>query len=294
MQEGSLRCDANVNLHVPQPDGIVAATPIVEVKNLNSFRSVERAMKYEAERQYEEFQKTGQRLGEVPKATAGWDDARGVTRIQRRKEEASDYRYFPDPDLVPVEVDAAWLDRVRATLGELPAAQRMRLQSQYGLSDYDAGVLTRQGRQLVAYFEEVTKSAGDAKAASNWITNKLLATAKGGESSMTAANLAGLIAEQKAMGLTKQVAEQVFDLMLAEGLDAKAAVAKLGIKAVDAGQLVEIVRKAIADNPKSVEDYKKGRTAAAQRIKGAVMKETKGTAKPDLVDKLLAEELAKV
>jgi aspartyl-tRNA(Asn)/glutamyl-tRNA(Gln) amidotransferase subunit B len=308
MQEGSLRCDANVNLHIPlsplsplgRGDGGegFAATPIVEVKNLNSFRAVERAMKYEAERQYEEFQKTGQRLGDVPKATAGWDDARGVTRIQRRKEEASDYRYFPEPDLVPVEVDEAWLNRVRASLGELPAAQRARLQSQYGLSAYDAGVLTRQGRKLVAYFEEVAKSAGDAKAASNWITNKLLATAKSGEGDgdlpMTAVNLAGLIAEQKAMGLTKQVAEQVFDRMLAEGIDAKAAVAKLGIKTVDAGQLVEIVRKAIADNPKSVEDYKKGRTAAAQRIKGAVMKETKGTAKPDVVDKLLAEELAKV
>src|SRR5437868_4281610 len=210
MQEGSLRCDANVNLHIPQPDGSVAQTPIVEVKNLNSFRSVERALKYEAQRQYEQFRHDGKQLGQAPKATAGWDDDRGVTRIQRRKEEASDYRYFPDPDLVPVEVDEAWLNRVRANLGELPAAQRARLQSQYGLSAYDAGVLTRQGRQLVAYFEEVARAAGDAKAASNWITNKLLAAAKtaegDGEPPMTAANLAGLIAEQKAMGLTKQVA----------------------------------------------------------------------------------------
>src|SRR5437899_3970704 len=152
MQEGSLRCDANVNLHIPQPDGSVAATPIVEVKNLNSFRAVERAMKYEARRQFEQFQRDGKRLGDVPKATAGWDDAKGVTRIQRRKEEASDYRYFPEPDLVPVEVGEAWRNRVRTTLGELPAAQRARLQSDYGLSEYDATVLTRQGRRFVSYF----------------------------------------------------------------------------------------------------------------------------------------------
>src|SRR5947209_7573656 len=166
MQEGSLRCDANVNLHIDQADGTKAATPIVEVKNLNSFRAVERALKYEAERQYEEFRQTGKRLGEVPKATAGWDDARGATRVQRRKEEASDYRYFPDPDLVPVVVDAAWREGVRAGLGELPAAQRVRLQGQYGLSAYDAGVLTRQGRAFTKYFEEVAALCGDAKEAS--------------------------------------------------------------------------------------------------------------------------------
>src|SRR5262249_54063659 len=139
MQEGSLRCDANVNLHVPlAPAGGrgvggegFAATPIVEVKNLNSFRAVERAMKYEAQRQLEGCRRTGQRLGDVPKATAGWDDARGVTVVQRRKEEAADYRYFPEPDLVPVVVDDAWREQVRASLGELPAAQRQRLRQQY-------------------------------------------------------------------------------------------------------------------------------------------------------------------
>src|SRR6516164_9871652 len=146
MQEGSLRCDANINLHIMQPDGTAAATPIVEVKNLNSFGAVERVMRFEAQRQYEEFRRTGKRLGEVPKATAGWDEDRRRTVVQRRKEEASDYRYFPEPDLVPVQVDAAWLEAVRAGLGELPAAQRARLQQQYGLSAYDAGVLARQGR----------------------------------------------------------------------------------------------------------------------------------------------------
>src|SRR5262249_41812081 len=163
MPGGSLRCDANVTVHVPQSDGSFAATPIVEIKNLNSFRGVERALKYEAQRQYEQFQRDGKKLGEVAKATAGWDDARGVTVIQRRKEEASDYRYFPDPDLVPVVVDDARQERTRASLGELPAAQRARLQRDYGLSAYDAGVLTREGRPLVAYFEETARLSGDAK-----------------------------------------------------------------------------------------------------------------------------------
>lgn len=291
MQEGSLRCDANVNIHIAQPGQKIAATPLVEVKNLNSFRAVERAIAYEATRQFEEFQKTGQQMGQVPKATAGWDDARGVTRIQRRKEEASDYRYFPEPDLVPVKIDDAWLARIQSELGELPLAQRQRLREQYGLSIYDADVLVRQGRPVVKYFEHVAAGSGDAKAACNWIANKLLQV-DGAIERFPADRLIGLLQEQKSLGLTKLVAEQLFDAMLAEGLDAKSAVANLGIAAVDESKLFEIVRKAIADNPKAVEDYKKGKTAAVQRIKGAVMKETKGAVKPDVVDRLIATELS--
>lgn len=296
MQEGSLRCDANINLHIPmasrereRPE--YAATPIVEVKNLNSFRAVERAMRYEATRQFDEFQRTGQKLGDVPKATAGWDDAKGITRIQRRKEEASDYRYFPEPDLVPVVIDDAWLEGIRSELGELPVAQRHRLVSQFGLSNYDADVLVRQGRPTVAYFEQVAQACGDAKAASNWITNKLLRVDNGIQQ-FPADKMAGLIVQQKAMGLTKQIAEQVFDEMFTEKIDVKAAISKLGITAIDDSKLIAIIRQAIADNPKAVEDYKKGKAAALQRIKGAVMKETKGTVKPDVVDRFLTEELA--
>jgi aspartyl-tRNA(Asn)/glutamyl-tRNA(Gln) amidotransferase subunit B len=298
MQEGSLRCDANVNVHVLQPDGTVAATPIVEVKNLNSFRAVERAMKYEAARQFEEFQRTGKRLGEVSKATAGWDENRGVTVVQRRKEEASDYRYFPDPDLVPVTVDATQRERVRAELGELPAAQRVRLAQQYGLSVYDVEVLTRQGRAFVAYFEEVAARSGDAKAASNWLTNRVLATLKETRTEiaafpLSAERLGGLIAEQKATGLNKQKAEEVYARMLETCCTAREAIAQLGVQAVDAGALAEIVRKAVAANPKAVADFKKGKAAAAQSIFGVVMRETKGSAKPDLVKQLLSEELQK-
>ncbi len=300
MQEGSLRCDANVNIHIPQPDGTVAATPLVEVKNLNSFRAVERAIKYEAERQYAQFQQDGLRFGQVPKTTAGWDDARAMTVVQRRKEEASDYRYFPEPDLVPVTVDEALLTSVRAATGELPSVQRVRLGQQYGLKPYDANVLTAQGRAVVAYFEDVAGRVGDAKAAANWVINKVLATLKErketiAEFGLSAQRLAELVTAQKASNLTKVMAEEVFETMLTDGLTAQQALDKLGVKPpASEGELGEVIRRAIAGNPKAVADFKKGKTAAAQAIFGAVMRETKGTAKADVVQKLLQEELARV
>jgi len=300
MQEGSLRCDANVNLHIPQPAGSFVATPIVEVKNLNSITAVERAMKYEAQRQFEEFQATGKKLDEVPKATAGWDDARRVTHIQRRKEEASDYRYFPEPDLVPVTVDAAALDAVRASLGELPAAQRARLQTQYSLSPYDAGVISGQGRAFVGYFEALAQGAGDAKEASNWATNQVLSTLNERKWSikeypLAAASLAGLIKQRKEMGLNAQRSREVYARMLESGVSAEQAIRDLGFQVVaDEGQLLEIVRRAIAANAKAVADYKKGKTKAADAIKGAVMRETKGMAKTEMVQRLLLQELDKV
>ena len=146
MQEGSLRVDANVNLHIDTPAGQIA-TPIVEVKNMNSFRAVERALAYEAQRQWQEWQETGHKLGDVPKSTRGWDEASQTTRPQRSKEESSDYRYFPDPDLVPVTVTEAEVERVRASLGELPAALRTRLEQTYGITPYDSDVLVNQGRR---------------------------------------------------------------------------------------------------------------------------------------------------
>jgi aspartyl-tRNA(Asn)/glutamyl-tRNA(Gln) amidotransferase subunit B len=299
MQEGSLRCDANVNVHVSQPDGTIAATPIVEVKNLNSFRAVERAMRYEALRQFEQFLIDGKKFGEVSKATAGWDDAKGVTRIQRRKEEASDYRYFPEPDLVPIEVSAEWIERTRATLGELPRAQRARLQKDYSLSAYDADVLTSQGRAFVGYFEETAKLCGDAKAACNWSTNEVLQALNERKASLAdfplkPAALAEFIKEVTAIELNKQRSREVFATMLADEISAKDAIAKLGFKVVgDANQLREIVLKAIAGNPKAVADFKKGKTKAADAIKGAVMRETKGMAKTEVVQQLVMEELQK-
>ncbi|HLN30512.1 MAG TPA: Asp-tRNA(Asn)/Glu-tRNA(Gln) amidotransferase subunit GatB [Gemmataceae bacterium] len=299
MQEGSLRCDANVNVHVSQGDGTVAATPIVEVKNLNSFRAVERAVKYEAQRQYDEFQRTGKKLGEVAKATAGWNEERGVTVVQRRKEEASDYRYFPEPDLVPVQVDDAWLQQVREQLGELPAAQRQRLQEQYSLSAYDAEVITRQGRSFVGYFEETARLAGDAKEASNWATNQVLQTLNErkiaiADFPISSAALAELIKSRQSTGLNMQRSREVYARMLETGSSAEQVINDLGFKVIgDESQLVEIVRRAIAANPKAVADYKKGKIKAADAIKGAVMRETKGMAKTEAVQRILLQELQK-
>src|SRR5262245_43720609 len=299
MQEGSLRCDANVNLHIPQKDGQIAATPIVEVKNLNSIRAVARAMEHEARRQYDKFQTDGKRIGDEPKETRGWDEARGVTLLQRRKEEAADYRYFPDPDLVPVLVQPAWIDAARGSLGELPAQQRSRLVEQYGLSPYDAGVLTRQGRALVAYFEEVTRVSGDAKLASNWVSNQVLSTMNERKQeikdfALPASTLADLLREIKESGLNTQRSREVYLHLLDRGGSVKEALEALGIKVVsDTEALREIVARAIAANPKAVADYKKGKTRAADAIKGAVMRETKGMARMELVQQLITEALDK-
>jgi aspartyl-tRNA(Asn)/glutamyl-tRNA(Gln) amidotransferase subunit B len=327
MQEGSLRCDANVNLHIPLEDGGFAATPIIEIKNLNSFRGVERAITYEINRQQREFhdevgrawsvnrqsprrfqerepiftvqaERDGKRV-DVSKATAGWDDALARTEIQRRKEEAADYRYFPEPDLVPVRVGEEWLARIRSTMEELPAALEARLQSQYGLSEYDAGVLTRGGRVLTRYFEDVARIAGDSKDASNWITNEVQQTLNERKLEMSAFPLSaealgGLIRHMKQTGLVKQRGREIFAEMLSNGGTAEEVAQRLGIKAVaDEGQLLGIVRRAIAANPKAVADFKNGKTKAADAIKGAIMRETKGAAKADVVQRLLLEELEK-
>jgi aspartyl-tRNA(Asn)/glutamyl-tRNA(Gln) amidotransferase subunit B len=297
MQEGSLRCDANVNLHVPQPDGSVAATPIVEIKNLNSFRAVERSLKYEADRQYKEFMETGRRMERGEKTTAGWDDARGVTRVQRRKEDVSDYRYFPEPDLVPVLVNEAKLTSVRAGMGELPAAQRKRLPEQYGLSAYDAGVIVAQGLGFVSYFEEVARLSGDAKAASNWSTNEVLKVLNERkqdikEFAFKPANLADLIQAIRKHSLNMQQAREAFAYMLETGDTAEQTIEKKNLKPVsDAGAIREIVLRAIAGNAKAVADFKKGKVKAADAIKGFVMKETKGKANTKVVEEIVLEEL---
>jgi aspartyl-tRNA(Asn)/glutamyl-tRNA(Gln) amidotransferase subunit B len=311
MQEGSLRCDANVNLHIPltpltpnpsppeagRGGGKWVATPITEIKNLNSFRFLERAVRYEAQRQYEAWRADPDFvMGKAAKATYGWNEAKGRTEFQRFKEETADYRYFPEPDLVPVEVGEAWLGRVRGELGELPAALRVRLVGQYGLSEYDAGVLIAQGKATVGYFEEAARAGGDAKAACNWVTNQVQAVLKehGGrieELAVSAARLGELIVKQKEMGLSKQAAGEVFARMLQTGAGVEEAVKAAGITAVDAGAVVEVVRRAMAANPKAVADYKKGKAAAANSLKGAVMRETKGSAPASLVEQVLKEEL---
>lgn len=300
MQEGSLRCDANVNIRIPTANGVIA-TPIVEIKNLNSIRGLERAIHYEAQRQFRAFhdpndEAYGKRMGDLPKATAGWLDNLGVTRVQRRKEEAADYRYFPEPDLVPLTIEDAWLDQIRKEMGELPSAQRHRLTEQYGLSAYDANVLVNQGRAVVDYFEQVAAAADDAKAASNWVTNQVLAALneRGGrieDFPISPRRLGELIVQVRAKGLNNQRARDVFQHMLQSGSGVDEAFAALGIREISEADLREVVRRQLAAHDKAVADYRRGNVRAIDRVKGAVMKETGGMARMDVVQRLLEEEL---
>jgi aspartyl-tRNA(Asn)/glutamyl-tRNA(Gln) amidotransferase subunit B len=303
MQEGSLRCDANVNIHVPQPDGSHYATPLVEVKNLNSFRAVGRAIDYEAEKQYEAYLKLSERersesrFTKALKQTAGWTGE--VTVVQRHKEEAADYRYFPEPDLVPVVVSEREIAEARTAMGELPSQQRKRLQAPpYSLSPYDAGVLTAKGRKMVEYYEVATKAVGDAKQVMNRLSDLVMGALNERKEEIdqfpvTAARFADFL-KQTAKN-NQQERRDVFKHMLEHGTDAAASKKVLGVRDptdFDEGTLRQAVRDAIAANPQALDDYKKGKTAAANRIKGHVMKNQKG-APNDVVQRLLDEELAK-
>ncbi len=303
MQEGSLRCDANVNIHIPsadEPNGY-AATPLVEIKNLNSFRAIGRAITYEAGRHYEQFQldPVNFRFGKRLKTTAGWDDARGRTEVQRHKEEAADYRYFPDPDLVPVVVSAEQIATAMTELGELPQQQRSRLQTQYGLTPYDAGVLTAKGRKVVSYFETVAGSVGDGKKAANRMSDLIYPALSDRQEEIAAFPIpaemfAHFLKETESSGQDPR--RKAFAYMLEHNADVAAAKTALGIRDAgefDEGKLREAVVVAITANPKAVTDFKKGKDAAKMSIVGAVMKANKG-APNDLVRRLVDEELAKV
>ena len=276
MQEGSLRVDANVNLHIDTAAEKIA-TPIVEIKNMNSFRAVERALDYEAERQLRVWQETGSRLGNSPKQTRGWDDAAGITRGQRSKEESSDYRYFPDPDLVPVTTTPAQIAQLRDELGELPAALRTRLSTDHGLSTYDADVLVNQGRAVVDYCLQVAEQSGDYKAACNWVTQDILRVLKEDETSINdfaipATGIADLILAIADGKLPKARAKDAFEMMIAESLDVATAIGKLGIEQIDESELVALCQSLLDANPKIVADVQSGKQQAVGALIGQAKK----------------------
>ncbi|MEO8493941.1 MAG: Asp-tRNA(Asn)/Glu-tRNA(Gln) amidotransferase GatCAB subunit B, partial [Planctomycetota bacterium] len=275
MQEGSLRVDGNINLHIDTPDGKIA-TPIAEVKNMNSFRAVERAMAYEAERQYEVWCENKIKLGDKPgghKTTRGWDDTQQVTAKQREKEESSDYRYFPDPDLLPVVVTREEVEQVRASLGELPAAMRTRLETTYGIDPYDSDVIVNQGRELVAYYEELATASGDGRRASNWVQQDVLRTLNElqkpiGEFSVSATALAELLKAIQSGDVDNTRAKDVFDEMVRTGKSAGDTMATLGIEKVDASAAENLCRELLEANPQIVEDLKAGKTKAVGSLIG--------------------------
>ena len=297
MQEGSLRVDANVNLHIDTPNGKVA-TPIVEIKNLNSFRAVERAVAYEAERQWRVYSETGQKLGDVPKQTRGWDDQAQITRAQRHKEESSDYRYFPDPDLTPVKISRDEVEAARRQLGELPAALRTRLENTYGIDSYDSDVIVNQGRALVDYYIELAAACGDGRRASNWIQQDVLRTLNEQQATIesfpiSAASLAELLNAIGAGDIDNTRAKDVFAQMLAAGQSAKEAMQSLGIEKVDSSALVDLCQALLDKNPKIVADVKSGNEKAVGALIGQAKKQNPN-ANPAEVRKICLQLIAKL
>jgi aspartyl-tRNA(Asn)/glutamyl-tRNA(Gln) amidotransferase subunit B len=276
MQEGSLRVDANINLHIDTSEGKIA-TPIVEVKNMNSFRAVERALAYEAQRQYRQWKETGHKMGDVPKTTRGWDEAGQITHEQRSKEESSDYRYFPDPDLVPVTVTDAEIERIRASLGELPADLRTRLENTYGITPYDSDVLVNQGCALVDYYIELANSCGDGKMAGNWMQQDVLRTLNEQQIDISKyplrpQGLAELLKEVRAGKLDTSRGREVLAKMLSTGLSAAETIKSLGIVQVDESALVDLCRELLAANPKIVAQAKAGDQKGVGQIIGQAKK----------------------
>jgi len=305
MQEGSLRCDANVNLHVDEA-GEKIATPIVEIKNLNSFRNVEMAIHYEVERQWQDWQETGQTLKEVGKQTRGWNAERGFTFGQRGKEEESDYRYFPDPDLVPVTVSEAQLAGIHSELCELPPARRQRFQTELELSDYDASVIIDQGAAFADYFEQVAAGCGNAKQAANWVTQDVQRELNQQQRdiegfAITAELLAALLRKIEANEISTKGARDVFAALVemehaaqTPSLDAlDQIIADQGLALVsDMSQFDGIIASVIAKNEKAVQDFKAGKPAAIGPLIGQVMKEAKG-ADPKRIRQQIIEQLEK-
>ena len=299
MQEGSLRVDANVNLHIDMPDGKVA-TPIVEVKNMNSFRAVERALEYEVERQWQLWQETGIKLGAKGghKTTRGWDDQKQLTYPQRQKEESSDYRYFPDPDLVPVRTTEAEIASVRAALGELPASLRSRLQTDYGITAYDADVIVNQSRPFVGYFLALAEASGDGKQAANWLTQDVLRIVNDQNVpienfSVPPASLGELLKKIQAGELDTSRAREVFADMVATGKSAAEAMAARGIQKVDESELIALCQEVVTANPKIVADVKSGKAAAVGGLVGQVKKRNPNV-NPGRVKEICAELIAKL
>ena len=292
MEEGSLRCDANVSLRIAGSE--VLGTK-VEIKNLNSFRHVQHALEYEVKRQAQALD-SGERLVQE---TRLWDPERARTVSMRSKEFAHDYRYFPEPDLPPLELDAAEVERIRAALPELPAAKRRRFVEAHGLTAYEADLLC-QGRGLADYFETAARESGKPKAVANWVLNELLRELPADDDAAVAAcpisptRLAGLLTLIEDGTISGKIAKDVFEKMFRTGEDAPTIVGREGLTQVaDAGALGAVVDQVLAQNPKVVDDWRGGKKAALGFLVGQVMKATQGKANPALVNSLLGEKLPK-
>lgn len=292
MQEGSFRCDANVSV---RPKGQAEFGTRAELKNINSFRFVEQAINYEVERQIMRIEGGGS----VVQETRLYDPNKGETRPMRSKEEANDYRYFPDPDLLPVEIDAAFIETVRATLPELPDAKKARFVEQYGLSEYDAGVLTA-AREMADYFEAVVAAAdGQGKLAANWVTGELSGALNRADLDITASPVSaaalGVLLQRINDGtLSGKLAKQVFEAMWNGVGSADAVIEQQGLKQISDSTAIEgIIDEVLARSAKQVEQYRGGQEKLFGYFVGQVMKATQGKANPQQVNDLLKQKLDK-
>jgi aspartyl-tRNA(Asn)/glutamyl-tRNA(Gln) amidotransferase subunit B len=287
MEKGQLRCDANISV---RPRGQKEFGAKAEVKNLNSFRFAKMALDYEIARQV----KLLERGGKVEQETRLYNSATGETAGMRSKEHAHDYRYFPEPDLLPLRVGNEWLSAIRETMPELPAERRQRFIESYGLREYDAQVLT-SSRQLGDYFERVASVSGDAKSSANWVITDLLGLLAGrdvAESPVSAERLGELVSLVAKGELSGKMAREIFPKMAETGDSAPAIMEREGLKQIsDSGALTKIVDDVIAANPKQVAEYKAGKAVVLKFLVGQVMKLSRGQANPAAVNELFGEKL---
>jgi len=289
MEKGNLRCDANVSVRLK---GAEKFGTKAEIKNLNSFRFLRQAIDYEIARQVGVLESGGKIMQETRLYNPDLDE----TFSMRSKEEAHDYRYFPEPDLVPLQISAEWLARVKASMPELPADRRKRFVDEYGLREYDAQVLTAT-RDLAEYYEEAAKVSGDPKLAANWVTGDLagMLKAEGKEidsSAVSAAQLGELVGLIAKGELTGKLAKEILPKMWETGDAPRAIMEREGLKAMsDTGEIEKIIEQVVAGNPKQVEQYKGGKTSVIQFFVGQVMKATRGQANPATVTEILKQKL---
>ncbi len=287
MQEGSFRCDANISL---RPVGQEKLGTRTELKNMNSFKNVQSALEYEVRRQRDILMDGGA----IIQDTLLWNPDRNCTESMRSKEEAHDYRYFPCPDLIPLKIDDAWIEAIRATLPELPDERKLRFMEAYELPEHDASLLT-SSRELADYFETAVKTCNQAKKVSNWIMTELMRELKGEELSsckVTAEQLGSLVNMVEAGRISGKIAKTVFLEMMAGGKGPETVVQEQNLGQVsNEGELLAVVRQIIADNPGQVADFKGGKTKLMSYFVGQLMQKTKGQANPALANKLFSQEL---
>jgi len=291
LEEGSFRCDANVSI---RPVGTEKFGTRAEIKNLNSFRFVEKAINHEVERQIEIIESGGK----VVQETRLYDPDKGETRSMRSKEEANDYRYFPDPDLLPVVLDDSFIAGIKATLPELPDEKAARFVRDYGLSEYDAGVLTAS-RELGTFYEDVVRRVGrEPKLCANWVMGDLAAflnkdNLEINESKVDAAALAGLVERIVDSTISGKIAKDVFEAMWASGEGADAIIEQKGLRQItDTGAIEKAIEEVMAKNPGQLADYRSGKDKLFGFFVGQVMKATGGKANPAQLNELLKKKLA--